>query len=75
MVAAMVAVDKYMLLNTYKGSSMARYVIINSNNVVVNVILWDAVGWVYPRNYLVVVSDTARMGDIYDPMNQEFKNP
>ena len=57
-----------------------RYAVIqNSDNTVVNVIMWNGDtgpdGWHPPEGCIAVQSDTANIGDIYDPENGTFTPP
>lgn len=53
-----------------------RYAMINSENFVVNVIAWDSVtSYTPPEGNILVKSDTANIGDIYDPSNGIFTPP
>lgn len=47
---------------------MTRHAIIeHKTNLVVNCVEWHGAEWLPPRNHLVVNSQTADIGDIYDP--------
>ena len=52
-----------------------RHVIINKDNKVVNIILWDGGEWLPPREHTVVRSDTAEINDIYNPKGKNFSKP
>lgn len=57
-----------------------RYAVINSlSNIVVNVVMWNGDtgpdGWHPPEGTFVIQSDSANMGDIYDPENGSFTPP
>lgn len=52
---------------------MANFAIVeNETNKVVNVIVWEGAEWLPPRNHLVIQSDVANIGDIYNPETQTF---
>jgi len=51
-----------------------RYVIINSDNKVVNVVV-SSISFIAPRNHTVIVSDTAKIGYIYNTETEEFSAP
>jgi len=46
-----------------------------ATNIVVNIIVWEGGEWLPPRNHLVIKSDTANIGDIYDPATKTFIKP
>jgi len=53
---------------------MANFAIVeNESKLVVNVIVWDNAEWLPPRNHMVIQSDTANIGDIYNPDTQTFE--
>lgn len=52
-----------------------KHAIVNSDNVVVNMVIWEGAEWLPPRDHLVVRSDTAGVGDIYDPQTNTFTRP
>lgn len=55
---------------------MARHAIIeNSTKIVVNCVEWHGAEWLPPRNHLVVQSETANIGDIYDEVTKTFSKP
>ena len=56
---------------------MSRHAIVNKNNEVVNVVIWDGAEWLPPRNHLVVhCGDWAcNIGDIYLPSENSFWRP
>jgi len=47
----------------------------NESKQVVNVIDWEGAEWLPPRNHLVIKSDEASIGDIYDPLTKTFTKP
>ena len=49
-----------------------RYAIINNKNIVVSVIVWNQGQFVPPRNHIVVQSDIAQPGSVYDPKQGKF---
>ena len=52
---------------------MANFALIeNETNLVVNIIVWEGAEWQPPRDHLVIQSDTANIGDLYDPETQTF---
>lgn len=54
---------------------MARYAIVDQNNRVVNVVIWDGSEWLPPRNHSIIPHDSANVGDDYDPAtNTIIKN-
>lgn len=55
---------------------MKRYVIINSQNVVVNTTLWDEISaWQPPSGFQAIQNDFAEKGDMYNPETQDFIKP
>jgi hypothetical protein len=52
-----------------------RHAIVNQNNEVVNVVIWNGAEWLPPRGHLVVQNDTVGIGDIYDPQTNTFTRP
>jgi hypothetical protein len=55
---------------------MARHAIIeNETKKVVNCVVWDGAEWLPPRNHLVVESETANIGDVYDENAKTFHKP
>lgn len=53
---------------------MARHAIIDNQNKVVNIVLWDGAEWLPPRNHTVVdVTDKdCHIGDTYEPQANTF---
>jgi len=52
---------------------MANFALVeNETNLVVNIIVWDGAKWLPPRDHSVIQSDTANIGDLYDPQTQTF---
>lgn len=52
---------------------MKRHAIININNEVVNVIVWDGITrWSPPTNHIAVQFDICDIGDTYDPENNKI---
>lgn len=49
-----------------------RHALVNTDNKVINVIVWNGNEWLPPANHFVVQSDTANIGDTYDPITHEF---
>lgn len=54
---------------------MSRHAVINKNNVVVNVIIWDGREWLPPKDHYVIRSDYCNLGDTYDRLRNEFIKP
>lgn len=55
---------------------MAIFAVVeNETKLVVNCIVWDNAEWLPPRNHLVIQSDTARIGDIYNEETKSFESP
>ena len=56
---------------------MARHAIVNKDNKVVNVVIWEGAEWLPPRDHLVVNCPDGRcdIGDIYDPKTNSFSKP
>ena len=55
---------------------MVRHAIVeNKSRRVVNCIEWDGAEWLPPRDHLVVQSDIANIGDIYNEDLKEFIKP
>lgn len=52
-----------------------RHAIVNQDNVVVNVIVWNGAEWLPPRGHMVVQNDRVNIGDIYDPETHAFSRP
>jgi rRNA processing protein Gar1 len=52
-----------------------KHAIVDQNNVVVNIIVWEGAEWLPPRNHMVIRSDDASIGDIYDPVRNVFLKP
>lgn len=52
---------------------MANFAVVeNATHKVVNIIVWEGAEWLPPRDHKVIVSDTANIGDIYDPETKTF---
>jgi hypothetical protein len=56
---------------------MARYAVINSENVVVNVIIWDGISpWSPPAGHQAILGANRPERDyIYDPESNTFSPP
>jgi len=55
---------------------MYRYAVINADNIVVNVIIWDGeTKWSPPAGHYVVRHDQCDIGHIYDPDSNTFAYP
>lgn len=53
-----------------------RYAVLNSSNVVVNIIKWDGMAhWSPPKDHIALASSVARIGDKYDPIEEKFSDP
>lgn len=52
-----------------------RFAIVNKDNLVVNVIIWNGAEFLPPRDHIVVQNDTVDIGDIYDPATNSFIRP
>lgn len=53
---------------------MANFAVIeNDSKIVVNIIVWEGAEWLPPRNHMVIESDTANIGDIYNPDTKTFE--
>jgi hypothetical protein len=49
-----------------------RHAIVNKDNVVVNIVIWDGREWLPPKNHSVIQSDVACIGDTYDGLKNIF---
>lgn len=53
---------------------MANHAIINKDNIVVNIVIWENSEWLPPRDHIVM--DVSKMnchiGDTYDPVKNTF---
>ena len=56
-------------------SKRIRHGIVNKDNVVVNVIVWNGAEWQPPRDHWVVQDDKVNIGDVYDPDTNTFSKP
>lgn len=56
-------------------SNRIRHAIVNKDNVVVNVVVWNGAEWLPPRDHLVVQDDRVNIGDVYDPNTNTFSTP
>jgi hypothetical protein len=52
-----------------------KHAIIDQENKVVNIVIWEGHEWLPPKGHTVVRSDSAHIGDIYDPQSNSFKSP
>ena len=52
-----------------------RQAIVNKENKVVNVVIWEGASWLPPRDHYVVRHDTCNIGDIYDAKTNSFIKP
>jgi hypothetical protein len=53
---------------------MARHAIINQDNKVVNIVIWEGSEWLPPRDHIVmdVSNMDCHVGDSYDQANNTF---
>lgn len=53
---------------------MARHAIVDKDNKVVNVVIWEGSEWLPPRNHTVVncADGKCDIGDTYDSVNNVF---
>jgi len=57
---------------------MLRHAIVNKNNEVVNVILWDGINdWSPPQDHIAIHDKTelCNIGDLYDSTSKKFIKP
>jgi hypothetical protein len=56
---------------------MMRYAVIDSNNIVVNTIIYTGEDgpWSPPDGCIMIASDSADVGDIYNPNGSVFSKP
>jgi len=56
---------------------MSRFAIVNAENKVVNVIIWEGGEFLPPRDHMVVKCPTGHtnIGDTYDVSNNSFIKP
>ena len=56
---------------------MSRHAIVDTNNKVVNVVIWEGHEWLPPRNHLVVHCGDKQcdIGDTYIPSDNSFWRP
>lgn len=52
-----------------------RHALVNSENKVVNVVVWNGHPWIPPVGHMVVQDDKVNIGDIYDPITHTFTRP
>lgn len=52
-----------------------RHAIVDKENKVVNVVIWEGASWLPPKGHYVVRHDKCDIGDIYDPTTNSFKKP
>lgn len=52
-----------------------RHAIIDKDNVVINVIIWDGNNWTPPVDCIVIKDDMVNRGDIYNPDTNTFSTP
>jgi hypothetical protein len=52
-----------------------RHAVVNQQNKVVNVIIWEGSPWQPPKDHYVVRSDKCDIGDTYDPATNSFRKP
>ena len=51
---------------------MARHALVNKDNKVVNVVIWEGAEWLPPQDHYVIQDDNVDLGDIYDPEKKIF---
>ncbi len=51
---------------------MTRHAIINKDNLVVNVVIWEGASWLPPKDHFVVKNDSVDCGDIWNPKTNTF---
>jgi len=51
---------------------MARYALINKEQKVVNIIVWEGKPWSPPADHFVIQSDIANIGDEYQANTGKF---
>lgn len=49
-----------------------RHALVNQENKVVNVIIWEGAQWLPPHNHYVVRCDQCDIGDTYNPETNTF---
>lgn len=49
-----------------------RFAIVNNNNQVVSIVVWEMGEFKPPRNHTVIQSDVAQPNCIYDPIKKTF---
>lgn len=49
-----------------------RFAIVNNNNHVVSIVVWEKGEFKPPRNHTVIQSDIAQPNCIYDPIKKTF---
>lgn len=49
-----------------------KHALINKDNKVVNIIVWDGKEWTPPANLMVIRCDQCDLGDTYDPKTNKF---
>lgn len=55
---------------------MYRHAIVNKENKVINVIIWDgSSSWQPPKDHQIIKDNNADVGDRYDPVNKKFNKP
>lgn len=56
---------------------MARHAIVNKDNIVVNVVIWEGAEWLPPRDHMVVNCPDGKcdIDDIYNPDTNTFSKP
>ena len=51
-----------------------RYAIVDQNNTVINVVIWEGAEWLPPHNCIMVQNDTVNIGDMYDLSTNTFSS-
>ena len=56
---------------------MSRHAIVNKENRVVNVVVWEGAEWLPPRDHMVIhdPTGTCNIGDTYEPSSNTFIKP
>jgi rRNA processing protein Gar1 len=49
-----------------------KHAIVDKDNKVINIVIWEGKEWLPPRGHKVIQSDSANIGDIYDPVKNVF---
>lgn len=49
-----------------------KHALINKDNKVVNIIIWDGQSWLPPVDHMVIRCDDCNIGDTYDKASHTF---